>query len=332
MSAIITPFVQRETGVAVFSVDSATSDMIRGAKRFLLTPLPREQGIDTPDGIVDLNYSLVANEKLKRFFLSEKVFKSLGGEPAITDWISRSFHACQAEDRSLCDNKLTTHYHAGSASAVRLCWYHDNEYMMRGYHNLKDVMERNRANWVMAWASSEMRLEAGRDISLIELTFWALRRGFKDQLPLDAGRIALCLPPEPIHTGTQRESDITWSYSINELVEQIADQITEIDIDDESGLLYMARPKTLLGKSAAYLRFIVSRPCAGCSGKVNRPFMYRARGLNEHDRWSVPLCDKCAHEATQDAREWEKTYGKRLYVLANQIFDFAIEHGVIKFN
>ncbi|EOZ2186395.1 DUF968 domain-containing protein [Enterobacter hormaechei] len=330
MSAIITPFVQKETGVAVFSVDSATSNMIKSAERFLLTPLPKEQGKDTPDGFVDLNYSLVANETLKPFFESERVFDSLGGQPSVMDWVQRSVHTCQAENREDCDNQLTTHFHNGSA--VRLCWYHDNEYLMRGYNRLNEVLQRNRANWIMSWANSEMRLEPGRDISLIELTFWALRRGFKDQLPQEAGRIALCKPVEEFTTGTMRESDIVWTYGVNELVEQLADKITEIDVDEESGLLYMARPKIQLGKSAAYRRFIVSRPCVGCSGEVNRPFMYRARGLNEHDRWCVPLCDKCAHDAAQDVRGWEAAHGKRLYVLANQIFDFAIEHGVINFN
>ncbi|EIL17826.1 DUF968 domain-containing protein, partial [Escherichia coli] len=95
---------------------------------------------------------------------------------------------------------------------------------------------------------------------------------------------------------------------------------------------YMRRPKTLLGKSPAYLRFVVSRPCVGCGGKVNHPFMYRARSLNEHDRWAVPLCDDCARSAENDVRAWEKAHGIRLYVAANQLFDFAIERGVITFN
>ncbi|MCV5263117.1 hypothetical protein OFC55_36205, partial [Escherichia coli] len=60
--------------------------------------------------------------------------------------------------------------------------------------------------------------------------------------------------------------------------------------------------------------------------------MYRARSLNEHDRWAVPLCDDCARSAEHDVRAWEKAHGIRLYVVANQLFDFAIERGVITFN
>lgn len=330
MSAIITPYSHPQTGVAVFAIDDATSNFIRCYKRFMLSPLPTDQDENTPDGVVELNYSLVANKTMQPFFASETVFRVLGGDDSIIRWVESNIHHCQDADKSACTNRLTTTFRNGSA--VRLCWHHDNEYIMKGYRNVQAALDQNRANWVMTRASSEMRLPAERDISLIELTFWAIRRGLKDELPPEAGRIALCQPKEPVSTGTTKEADIRWEYSVGELVEQVADQICEIDVDDDSGLLYMARPKILLGKSPAYVRFIVSRPCVGCNGNVNRPFMYRARGLNEHDRWNVPLCDKCAQEALQDVRAWEQKNSVRLYVVANQIYDFAIEHGVIKFN
>ncbi len=68
MSAIITPYVVNETGVAVFPVDKPTSNYIGAGRRFLISPLPREQAENTPDGVVDLNYSLVTNQSLASFF------------------------------------------------------------------------------------------------------------------------------------------------------------------------------------------------------------------------------------------------------------------------
>ncbi|EHI2272385.1 DUF968 domain-containing protein [Salmonella enterica] len=330
MSAIITPYVSQETGVAVFKVDKATSGFIGSGRRFIISPLPREQAENTADGIVDLNYSLVANESLSPFFNSERVFTVLGGEGSLVSWVSRNIHECQAHDKTLCSNRLNTHFHNGSA--VRLCWDHDAEYMMKGYDKLRDQLALNRANWIMNWAASELKLPAERDLSMVELAFWAIRRGLKNELPEEAGRIALCLPKDEIPTGPLKESDITWQNSTREIVNLTAEQIVSIAVDEDSGLLYMRRPKTVLGKSQAYLRFVVSRPCLGCGNKVNRPFMYRSRGLNEHDRWTVPLCDHCAHEAETDVRAWEKKHGIRLYVAANQLFDFAIERGVITFN
>jgi hypothetical protein len=329
MSAIITPFVQEDTGIAIFSADPETRRLIRTAKRFLLSPLPREQAEGTSDGVIDLNYSLVANESLKPFFSSEKVLSVLGGSSSVFSWVKSNIHRCQAPDSSWCDNNLTTVGHNGSA--VRLCWHHDNEYMMKGLSRLSEVFDRNRANWVLDWACTEMRLPRDRDLSMIELTFWAIRRGLKDVLPEEAGRIALCREKEEVLTGTLKESDITFEYGTNELLDLVAEQIVSIAVDDESGLLYMARPKILLGKSPAYLRFIISRPCIACSSKVNTPFLYRARGLNEHDRWCVPLCDTCARDAAQDVRAWEKKHNLRFYVIANQIYDFAVEHGVISY-
>lgn len=68
--------------MAVFPVDKPTSNYIGAGRRFIISPLPREQAENTPDGVVDLNYSLVANQSLKPFFQSERVFNALGGEDA----------------------------------------------------------------------------------------------------------------------------------------------------------------------------------------------------------------------------------------------------------
>ncbi|EJJ0986577.1 DUF968 domain-containing protein [Escherichia coli] len=330
MSAIITPHFVNGAGVAVFPVDKPTSNYIGVGRRFIISPLQREQAENTPDGVVDLNYSLVANQSLKPFFQSDRVFNALGGEDSLVHWVSSNIHDCQAHDKRDCSHQLTTHFYNGSA--VRLCWKHDAEYMMKGYSKLDDQLSLNRANWVMNWAASELKLPPERDLSMVELTFWAIRRNLKDELPDEAGRIAFCQPKTEIPTGTLKESDITWEHSTRELVDITAEQIVNLSVDEDSGLLYMRRPKAVLGKSPAYLRFVVSRPCIGCGGKVNHPFMYRARSLNEHDRWAVPLCDDCARSAENDVRAWEKAHGIRLYVAANQLFDFAIERGVITFN
>ncbi|MDW4788846.1 hypothetical protein NQ370_26645, partial [Escherichia coli] len=123
--------------------------------------LPREQAENTPDGVVDLNYSLVANQSLAPFFQSERVFNALGGEDSLVHWVSTNIHDCQAHDKRDCSHQLTTHFYNGSA--VRLCWKHDAEYMMKGYGKLEDQLSLNRANWIMNWAASELKLPPDRD-------------------------------------------------------------------------------------------------------------------------------------------------------------------------
>ncbi|MCZ6029217.1 hypothetical protein O5266_29080, partial [Escherichia coli] len=73
--------------------------------------------------------------------------------------------------------------------------------MMKGYGKLEDQLSRNRANWIMNWAASELKLPPDRDLSMVELTFWAIRRNLKDELPDEAGRIAFCQPKTEIPTG-----------------------------------------------------------------------------------------------------------------------------------
>nr|WP_225312250.1 DUF968 domain-containing protein [Salmonella sp.] len=120
-----------------------------------------------------------------------------------------------------------------------------------------------------------------------------------------------------IPTGTLEKSDIA-GHSARRLVDITAERIVNLSVDEDSGLLYMRRPKVVLGKSPAYLRFVVSRPYIGCGSKVNHPFMYRVRSLNEHDRWAVPLCDDCA-EARKRCRAWEAHGIHDFYVAANQL-------------
>lgn len=74
MSAIITPHFVNGAGVAVFPVDKPTSNYIGAGRRFIISPLPREQAENTPDGVVDLNYSLVANQSLKPFFFKASAY------------------------------------------------------------------------------------------------------------------------------------------------------------------------------------------------------------------------------------------------------------------
>lgn len=332
MSAVITPYVQPNTGIAVFKVDKKTADYINfGGGRFTLSKIPRGSADDVQDGVLDKEYSLATSELLADFFASDAVFKALGGENGCTAWATQDLHECQAPRDYLdcCNNTIVQCY---NGSALRLCWTHDNEYMMKGYGRLNDVLVRNRANWILSMAAIEMQLPDDRDLSMIELVFWAINRGLRDELPVDAGRISLCLEPETVPTGTLKESDIVQGeLSVRQLVDKMADEVIKVGVNEDSGLLYMARPKILLGKSQSYSRFVATQPCVGCGNSVRTPFMYHTANLNPHCRWQVPLCDTCAHEAAQDLVEWQRSHDVRLYQVANQLFDFAIERGVITF-
>jgi hypothetical protein len=328
MKIIVSPYAQGNTGVAIFNVDVDTSRLIASHKRFVMEPLPRErEGLN--DGIVRSDFTLAGSEMLAPFFEREEVSNALGGIESLKAWVNRNNGCCQAPGSADHDNKfcVTAYGH----SAVKLCWYHDNQYMLQSRDDLADVLRMNRINWILETIATELRLPVGKDLSVIELCWWAIGRNLAGYLPEDAGRIALCRDKEEIPTGTLKESDIQWSASDGELLAKYEGEITRIGVDEDSGLLYMRRPKPITGKSASYRRFVISRPCEGCGGAVTTPYMFRSRGLREHDRYLVPLCSSCTREADIDLKAWEQKHGKKLYIVANQLFDFAIEHGVIQF-
>lgn len=328
MKVIISPFAQQNTGVAIFNADLDTARLIASYKRFVMVPLPREhEGLS--DGIVKSEFTLAGSEMLAPFFEKKEVSDALGGIESLKSWVNRHAGCCQAPDGADHDNKFAVT--AYGQSAVKLCWYHDNSYMLKSRDDLADVLRMNRINWILGTIANELQLPAGKDLSIIELCWWAIGRNLAAHLPEDAGRIALCRDKEEVPTGTLKESDIVWSASNTELLAKYEGEITRIGVDEDSGLLYMRRPKPITGKSISYRRFIMSRPCEGCGGAVTTPYMYRGRGLREHDRYLVPLCAKCTLEVDADVKGWEQRNGKRLYIVANQLFDFAIERGVIRF-
>lgn len=328
MKIIISPFAQQNTGVAIFNADVETSRLIASHKRFVMEPLPREHG-HLSDGVIKSDFTLAGSDMLAPFFARQEVSDALGGIESLKAWVNRNHGCCQAPDSSDHDNKFSVT--AYGHSAVKLCWYHDNSYMLKSRDDLADVLRMNRINWILDTIANQLQLPSGKDLSVIELCWWAIGRNLAQYLPEDAGRIALCREKEEVLTGTLKESDIVWSASDSEILAKYEGEITRIGVEEDSGLLYMRRPKLLTGKSASYRRFVMSRPCEGCGGPVTTPYLYRNRGLREHDRYLLPLCCSCSREADSDLKAWESKHKKKMYIVANQLFDFAIEHGVIQF-
>lgn len=328
MKIIISPYAQGDTGVAIFNTDIETARLITSHKRFVMEPLPRERG-GLLDGIVHSDFTLAGSEMMRPFFESEEVSDAIGGDDVLKSWVGRNIGCCQSANDADHDNKFAVTAYGNSA--VKLCWYHDNRYMLQSRDDLANVLRINRVNWILETIATELRLPVGKDLSVIEVCWWAIARNLSQFLPAEAGRIALCRDKEEIVTGTLKEADIVWSASDAQLLEQYEGEITRIGVEEDSGLLYMRRPKPLTGKSVSYRRFVISRPCEGCGSAVTTPYLYRHRSLREHDRYLVPLCDKCSREVDADSKGWEKKLGKKLYLIANQLFDFAIERGVIQF-
>ncbi len=72
MKAVITPFVQKELGVATFKVDQEVRKLVEAGRKFIMEPVPRELIEHMDDGLVVSEQTMATNEALQPFFNSDE--------------------------------------------------------------------------------------------------------------------------------------------------------------------------------------------------------------------------------------------------------------------
>ncbi|MDM7103513.1 DUF968 domain-containing protein [Klebsiella pneumoniae] len=339
MKAVITPFVQKELGLASFKADSEVANLINSGRKFMMEPIPRELVDHMDDGVIRTEQSMATNESLRPFFSSEKVFNRIGGIESLKAYLRQRVTCCQALDRSWCDNKLT--YTERKHSAVVLCWHHDNHHMMRGFAELEETLYRNRVDWILDKARCEMGLPDSRDLSMQELCWWAFMRGMVDELPEEACRIAINKrESEQEQSGPTKEADIkpyddraiAYVRLMEEKAAPMRAKVCPVEVDPDPGMAYFKKPKLQPLKLPNYLEFVASRPCCGCGAAGGdaqiSPYLVLNRRLCAHDTYAVPLCQQCQTEIARDRNGWENEHGK-LAILQRIFFDYAQGIGAI---
>lgn len=77
MKAVITPFVQKELGVATFKVDQEVRKLVEAGRKFIMEPVPCELIEHMDDGLVVSEQTMATNEALQPFFNSDELFRVL---------------------------------------------------------------------------------------------------------------------------------------------------------------------------------------------------------------------------------------------------------------
>ncbi|EAA0945344.1 TPA: pdcB, partial [Escherichia coli] len=89
MKAVITPFVQKELGVATFKVDQEVRKLVEAGRKFIMEPVPRELIEHMDDGLVVSEQTMATNEALQPFFNSDELFRRIGGIDSLVAWLRR---------------------------------------------------------------------------------------------------------------------------------------------------------------------------------------------------------------------------------------------------
>lgn len=89
MKAVITPFVQKELGLATFKVDQEVRKLVEAGRKFIMEPVPRELIEHMEDGLVVTEQTMATNEALQPFFNSDELFRRIGGIDSLVAWLRR---------------------------------------------------------------------------------------------------------------------------------------------------------------------------------------------------------------------------------------------------
>lgn len=304
MKAVITPFVQKELGLATFKVDQEVRKLVEAGRKFIMEPVPRELIEHMEDGLVVTEQTMATNEALQPFFNSDELFRRIGGIDALVAWLRRKEGQCQAADRSWCDNHIV---HAErDNSAVLLCWHHDNHYRMRGFNELKETLHNNRVNWILDVARQEMGLSDGHDLSIQELCWWAFMRNMMHLMPEEVCRISINkMKAATQDSGPLKEANIrpyddratAYVQMMEERAAPMRAKVCPVDVDSDPGMAHFKIPKLQSLKLPEYMDFVASRPCCGCgaaeAGAHITPYIVRHSRLCAHDIYAIPLCQSC---------------------------------------
>ncbi|MEL9009500.1 hypothetical protein J4Y95_23920, partial [Escherichia coli] len=106
MKAVITPFVQKELGLATFKVDQEVRKLVEAGRKFIMEPVPRELIEHMEERLVASEQTMAKNEVLQPFFNSDEMFRRIGGIDALEAWLRSKEGQWQAEDRSWCANQI----------------------------------------------------------------------------------------------------------------------------------------------------------------------------------------------------------------------------------
>ncbi|MGQ85916.1 DUF968 domain-containing protein, partial [Escherichia coli] len=298
MKAVITPFVQKELGVATFKVDQEVRKLVEAGRKFIMEPVPRELIEHMDDGLVVSEQTMATNEALQPFFNSDELFRRIGGIDSLVAWLRRKEGQCQAADRSWCDNHIV---HAErDNSAVLLCWHHDNHYRMRGFNELKETLHNNRVNWILDVARQEMGLSDSHDLSIQELCWWAFMRNMMHLMPEEVCRISINkMKAAPQDSGPLKEADIrpyddratAYVQMMEERAAPMRAKVCPVDVDSDPGMAHFKIPKLQSLKLPEYMDFVASRPCCGCgaagAGARITPYIVRHSRLCAHDIYAI---------------------------------------------
>ncbi|AUM08486.1 DUF968 domain-containing protein [Escherichia coli] len=349
MRVLLRPVLIPELGLVVLKPGRESIQVFHNP-RVLVEPEPKSmRGL--PSGVVPaVRQPLAEDKSLLPFFSDERVIRAAGGAGALSDWLLRHVKSCQWPHGDYHHSETVIHRYG--AGAMVLCWHCDNQLRDQTSESLGQLAQQNLSAWMIDVIRHAMNGTQERELSLAELSWWAVCNQVVDALPEAVSRRSLGLPIEKIRS-VYRESDIipgeqTATSMLKQRTKNIAlpphshqqqkppqeKTVVSIAVDPESPTQYLQRQKTQREEMPVYTRWVKTQKCMTCGNQADDPHHIIGHGLGgmgtkADDLFVIPLCRKCHNELHAGVKDFEEKHGSQLLLLIRFLMH-ARNSGVLK--
>ncbi|HBI9857337.1 TPA: hypothetical protein ACNCHL_005384, partial [Escherichia coli] len=180
MRALLRPVLVPELGLAVIKLDHETMPILRHARVLVESEPKSMRGL--PSGVVPaIRQPLAEDKTLLPFFSNERVIRAAGGAGALSDWLLRHVKSCQWPHGDYHHSETVIHRYG--AGAMVLCWHCDNQLRDQTSESLEQLAQQNLSAWMIDVIGHAISGTQERELSLAELSWWAVRNQLADALP-----------------------------------------------------------------------------------------------------------------------------------------------------
>ncbi|HHU4335915.1 DUF968 domain-containing protein [Escherichia coli] len=349
MRVLLRPVLVPELGLVVLKPGRESIQIFHNP-RVLVEPEPKSM-CGLPSGVVPaVRQPLAEDKSLLPFFSNERVIRAAGGAGALSDWLLRHIKSCQWPHGDYHHSETVIHRYG--TGAMVLCWHCDNQLCDQTSESLEQLAHQNLSAWMIDVIRHAISGTQERELSLAELSWWAVCNQVADVLPESVLCRSLGLPVEKIRS-VYRESDIvpgeqTATSILKQRTKNIAlplhvhqqqpplqeKTLVSIAVDPESPAQYLQRQKPQREKMPVYTRWVKTQKCMTCGNQADDPHHIIGHGLGgmgtkADDLFVIPLCRKCHNELHAGVKDFEEKHGSQLLLLIRFLMH-ARNSGVLK--
>ena len=349
MRVLLRPVLVPELGLVVLKPGRESIQIFHNP-RVLVEPEPKSM-CGLPSGVVPaVRQPLAEDKSLLPFFSNERVIRAAGGAGALSDWLLRHIKSCQWPHGDYHHSETVIHRYG--TGAMVLCWHCDNQLCDQTSESLEQLAHQNLSAWMIDVIRHAISGTQERELSLAELSWWAVCNQVADALPESVLCRSLGLPVEKIRS-VYRESDIvpgeqTATSILKQRTKNIAlplhvhqqqnppqkKTVVSIAVDPESPESFMRRPKRRRWVMPVYTRWVKTQKCMTCGNQADDPHHIIDHGLGgmgtkADDLFVIPLCRKCHNELHAGVKDFEEKHGSQLLLLIRFLMH-ARNSGVLK--